>query len=331
MGTDVRSKSGPNYKWNVLIVAMVGAFMPFLDESIVNVSIPNIMSDFGSSVTEIEWIMTAYMLAFAALMPLTAWFRDRIGYKYIFLASLGVFTLGSLLCGLAWNLPSLITARIIQASGGGAITPTTMAMITEVFPREERGRALSFWGLAVILGPALGPTAGGYLTHTLGWRSIFLVNLPVGIACMFLTFLLLVKDRPHYAMKKPFDIWGFAFFTAFIVALLLGISRGEDEGWTSNYILACWLISILGLTGFMLAETYVEDRIIDLGLFRIPIFTSCMIMTMIRSIVLFGGTFLLPLFIQNEMGYDEITSGLIMLAQRVCNGRNDASDRNTQR
>jgi DHA2 family multidrug resistance protein len=236
-----------------------------------------------------------------------------MGYKLLFLANLSVFTFGSLLCGLAWNLPSLITARVIQAIGGGDIIPTTMAMITEVFPQEERGKALGYWGLGVILGPALGPTLGGYLTHTIGWRSIFLVNLPVGAVCLLLGALLLVKDKPEHSSGKRFDFWGFVFISAFLVSLLLGISKGEDEGWTSTFILSCWLISILGFIGFLLVETHVEESIIDLSLFRIPAFTSCMIMTFIRSIVLFGGTFLLPLFIQRVMGYNEITSGFIML------------------
>lgn len=313
METNNSLKASPRNKLNVLIVTMIGTFMAVLDSSIVNVSLPDIMANFGSNTTDIEWIMTGYMLAFAALMPLTAWLRDRVGYKYLFLSALGLFTAGSLLCGMAWNLPSLITARVIQALGGGAIMPTAMAMITEVFPKEERGKALGFWGLGVILGPALGPTLGGYLTNSFGWRSIFLVNLPVGIVVLLLGSMRLIKDTPHHSTHKPFDFWGFLFFTAFLVPMLLGISKGEDLGWKSVYVLSCGIISLLGFIGFILVETHVKDRIIDLGLFKIPAFTSCMIMTMARSIALFGGTFLLPLFIQRIMGYNEITSGLIML------------------
>ncbi len=313
MDKESQKRSNPNYKWNVLMVVMIGAFMSVLDSSIVNVSLPAIMSDFGSNITDIEWIMTGYMLSFAALMPLTAWFRDRIGYKYLYLSSLAVFTIGSLLCGMAWNLPSLITARVIQALGGGAIGPTSMAMITEVFPREERGQALGFWGLGIIMGPAIGPTLGGYLTNTLGWRSIFLVNLPVGIAGLLIGWRVLTKDVPHRSTHKPFDLWGFIFLTALLVSLLLGISKGEDQGWTSPFILGCWSVSILGFIGFLLVETHVRDRIIDLSLFKIPVFTSTMIVAAARSIALFGGTFLLPVFIQRVMGYNEITSGLILL------------------
>ena len=191
---------------------------------------------------------------------------------------------------------------MIQALGGGAIMPTSMAMITEVFPREERGKALGFWGLGSILGPAIGPTLGGFLTHSLGWRSIFLVNLPVGIICVFLGLRMLAEDVPHRSTRRPFDLWGFLFLTAFLVAFLLGLSKGESEGWTSPFILSCAVISLLGFIGFILVETHVTDRVIDLALFKIPAFSSSMVMTAARSIVLFGGTFLLPIFVQNLHG-----------------------------
>jgi MFS transporter, DHA2 family, multidrug resistance protein len=310
-------KASPKYKWNVLILVIIGTFMAMLDSSIVNVSLPDIIANFGSNITDIQWIMTAYMLAFAALMPLTAWLRDRVGYKYLFICAIGLFTAGSLLCGMAWSVQSLIMARVIQALGGGAIMPTGMAMLTEVFSIKERGQAFGYYGLGVIIGPMLGPTLGGYLTHAFTWRSVFLVNLPVGIICMLMASVQLAKDKPHHSTHKPFDFWGFLFFIAFLVPFLLGISKGEDKGWTSPYVLTCAVISMLGFIGFILVETQVKDRIIDLSLFKIPVFTSCMIVTLARSVALFGGTFLLPVFIQRIMGYNEITSGLIMLPSSI--------------
>jgi DHA2 family multidrug resistance protein len=136
-----------NYRWIVMGIVMIGTMMATLDSSIVNVSIPAIMADFGANIDDIEWVLTGYMIAFATLMPLTAWIRDHIGYKSLYIGSLFVFTLGSVLCGAAWNLESLIGARIIQALGGGAIAPTGMAMISEVFPPEERGKAIGIWGV----------------------------------------------------------------------------------------------------------------------------------------------------------------------------------------
>jgi EmrB/QacA subfamily drug resistance transporter len=313
METKDKRSSAPGYKWIVLIITMIGAFMASLDSSIVNVSLPSIMSDFGSSTSSIEWIMTGYMLAMAVTMPLTGWIRDRIGYKNLFIASLFVFTSGSLLCGLSWNLPVLVLARVIQALGAGAITPTVMAMMTEVFPGEERGKALGFYGMGVTIAPAIGPVLGGFLTSFLGWRSIFMVNLPIGVICMTIGLSMLSDDVPHNSMNKPFDFWGFSFLTVFLVPLLLGISKGEEQGWSSPFILACGVTAILGFIGFILAESHTEEKLVDLDLFKVPVFTSCIVVTAVRAIILFGGTFLLPLFIQRVIGYDALTCGLIML------------------
>jgi MFS transporter, DHA2 family, multidrug resistance protein len=302
-----------NYRWHVMGIVMIGTMMAALDTSIVNVSIPAIMSDFAAGVDEIEWVMTAYMIAFATLMPLTSWFRDRIGYKNLYITSLIIFTIGSLMCGAAWNMPTLITARVIQALGGGAITPTGMAMISEVFPPKERGKAIGIWGLGVILGPAFGPTVGGYLTHTLGWRSIFLINLPIGIVACIASYRFLIHDKPHRSTHRPFDLWGFIFLSLLLISLLLGLSKGEKEGWTSAYIVTCGIIAVISLIGFLLVETNISYGIIDLGLFSSPVFTACASVSLVRSIALYGGMFLLPLFIQQQMGYDEMQSGLMLL------------------
>jgi EmrB/QacA subfamily drug resistance transporter len=306
-------KNNDQYKWEVLAVVMVGTLMASLDTSIVNVSIPAIMADFGSSIDDVEWVVTGYMLAFATLMPLTAWLRDRIGHKLLYSASLVVFTLGSVLCGFAWNIPSLVTARVIQAMGGGAIIPTGMAMISEVFEPHERGRAMGYWGIGVIVGPAFGPTLGGYLTKTFGWPSIFLVNLPIGILGFWAATQVLKNDRPTHGNHRPFDYWGFAFLTIFLVTFLYGASRGEHDGWTSPMIIWCGIVSLAGFIGFLIVESLTESRVIDIQLFKIPVFATSMILTATRSMALFGGIFLLPLFLQQLKGLDEIQSGLILL------------------
>jgi DHA2 family multidrug resistance protein len=311
------NRNGPTgvaYKWEVLGVVMVGTLMAALDQSIVNVSLPDIMADFGSPVNDIEWVITGYMLAFATLMPLTAWLREHIGYKRLFVASLFVFTLGSLLCALAWNLPSLVTARVLQAFGGGAITPTGMAMISEVFEPHERGKAIGYWGVGVIVGPAFGPTLGGYLTNLFGWRSIFTVNLPVGILGILLALALFREDKPsEHAQRHPFDLWGFLFLSTFLVSFLLGLSQGEEKGWNSPFIYTCWGLAFTGFSGFTLVETLTPHGILDVRLLKIPVFSACIMVQGARSVALFGSTFLIPLFLQQIMGFNEIDSGLILL------------------
>ncbi|MBX3022930.1 MAG: DHA2 family efflux MFS transporter permease subunit [Bdellovibrionales bacterium] len=306
-------KRDDQYKWLVLAIVMIGTLMSALDASIVNVSIPAIMADFGSSLDDIEWVITSYMLAFAALMPLTAWLRDRMGHKSLYIWSLVVFTVGSLFCGLAWNLPSMIVARVIQAIGGGAITPTGMAMITETFEPHERGKALGFWAMGAVMGPAFGPTIGGYLTQAFGWPSIFLVNLPIGLLGVFFALRILRNDKPMEHFRKPFDAAGFVFLAVFLVAFLLAMTKGESEGWTSAYIITCVVLAMIGLTGFLLVESLVEHGIMDLSLLRDKVFAACFAMTGVRSLALYGGTFLLPVFLQNFKGYDELQSGLILL------------------
>ncbi len=301
------------YKWVVMPIIMLGILMATLDSSIVNVSIPKIMADFGVNLDDIEWVATGYMLAFATLMPLTGWLRDRIGYKNIYVGALCLFTLGSVLCGLAWNLPSLIAARVIQALGGGAMQPTAMAMMTEVFPPKERGRAMGFFGVGLIIGPAVGPTLGGWLTDYFGWRSIFMVNLPIGIIGIVAAIELLIKDAPHKIVKKPFDFWGFGFLSLFLVGALLGMSKGQREGWTSVFIITCFTLAALGLIGFLLVDLYVDYPIMDLRLFKIPIFSSATAITVARSAGLFGSIFLIPVFVQQQLGYTAFQSGLLML------------------
>jgi DHA2 family multidrug resistance protein len=310
---EAMTRKDPSYRWKVLGIVMVGTLMSALDSSIVNVSVPAIMADFGASINDIEWIITGYMLAFAASMPLTAWLREKVGHKFLYTASLVIFTLGSVLCGIAWNLPTLIFARVIQAIGGGALTPTGMAMITESFSPKERGKALGFWAMGAIMGPAFGPTVGGYLTKYFGWPSIFLINLPIGLIGIYYSLKILKADRPHGKHPRPFDSWGFAFLATFLVAFLLGISKGESEGWTSTLVVSCGIISFFSIVGFLLVESLTQHGIIDLGLLKRPVFAACMILTAIRSVALYGGTFLLPVFLQNFRGLDEVQSGLILL------------------
>jgi DHA2 family multidrug resistance protein len=307
------AEKASRYKWEVLGIVMIGTLMSALDASIVNVSIPAIMADFGSSLDDIEWVITSYMLAFAALMPLTAWLRDRVGHRFLYIASLMVFTVGSVMCGLSWNLPTMIFSRVIQAIGGGAITPTGMAMITETFEPHERGKALGFWGMGAVMGPAFGPTVGGYLTKFFGWPSIFLVNLPIGLLGIFLAIKILKADKPVHHKPKPFDAAGFIFLGIFLVTFLLGMSKGGTEGWTSPYVITCGIFAALGLTGFLLVESLVKNRIIELSLLKVPVFAACVILTAVRSVALYGGTFLLPVFLQNFKNLDEVQSGLLML------------------
>ena len=197
--------------------------------------------------------------------------------------------------------------------GGGAVGPTGMAMISDVFPPRERGKAMGFWGMGIIMGPTIGPTLGGWLTHVFGWRSIFLVNLPFGILNVLMAIEILRKDKPFAHARQTFDYVGFLSLTLFLVAFLLGLSKGESKGWGSEYVFWCAVLSLVGFALFLLVESEVQDPIIDLKVFRHGVFTITMILGVVRSVALFGGIFLIPLFLEKMMGLDEIQTGLAML------------------
>jgi DHA2 family multidrug resistance protein len=305
-----------SYRWQVLIVVMIATLMAGLDSSIVNIALPDMMAGFGTTVDNIEWVVTGYMLGYAVFIPMASWFKERLGSRRVFLGAVAVFTVGSGLCGLSWNLPSIIAARVFQAAGGGFITALAMSMVAEVFPPAERGKAIGLWAMGVILGPALGPTLGGYLTLHLGWRSIFMVNLPIGLLTVVLGAALLREGgEAHPSQHKPFDAWGCLFFSLFLVSILLGLSQGEEKGWHSAYIITCWILGSLGFLFFLMVEAAQPPGVglVDLSLFKSPVFTSCILVTVGRPIGLFGATFLLPLFMQNLMGRDELQSGLMLL------------------
>jgi MFS transporter, DHA2 family, multidrug resistance protein len=309
-----------SYKWKVLAIVMIGTLMSALDSSIVNVSLPKIMADFGASVDDIEWVVTGYMLSFATLMPLTAWMRDRMGSKILYTGALIVFVFGSVFCGLAWNLPSLILARVIQAFGGGALNPIGMAMISDAFHPRDRAKALGYWGVGAVCGPAFGPTLGGFLTEQISWRAIFLINLPIGVFGTIWAIAALRSGKAAHHTKKPFDIFGFGFLSLFLIAFLLGLSKGNKEGWMSAYIMTCWMLSAVGIVGFLTVEFLTDHPVIDLSLFKYNVFTAAAVVTVARSVALYGGTFLLPLFMQQLMGLEETNSGLILLPGAVIIG-----------
>jgi len=292
---------------------MIGTFMAILDTSIVNVALPHMMSAFGVNRDQIEWVSTGFMLASAVIMPSIGWLSDRISYERLYLLSLFIFTVGSALCAFAWSYHALIGFRVLQAIGGGAIQPIGMALVADLFEPEERGKALGIWGTGIMLGPAIGPTLGGYLTEWFNWRSIFSVNLPVGVAALALGLIIMDLNADRKNQTKSFDIFGYGFLSLFLITSLLALSNGERLGWSSNYILTCVALSVIGLVMFIAFEIHTDEPLLDLKLFKYHNYSISMLLSVFRSIGLFGGVFLLPLFLQNLVGYTTIQTGLWMM------------------
>ena len=298
-------------RWLVLGVVTTGTFLAVLDVSIVNVALPHIMTAFGVNVRQVKWVSTAFLIANAVGMPLTGWLGRRFGLGRLFAAELVVFTVGSALCAMAWSLEMLVFARVVQALGAGAIMPTSLALITETFPPSERGRAIGIWGVGFMVGPSVGPTMGGYLTEWLNWRAIFAVNLPICVVAILFASVALAPGRAD--PRQRFDWSGYLALATFLVASLLTLDQGQDQGWSSAPILLGAGVAVAGLLLFLALVWRAEHPVVPLRLFLSPDFTLSMVLGLVRSSTLFGALFLLPLFLQNVQGRDTIDTGLMMV------------------
>ena len=310
-------QTSESHRWFVLAIIMLGTFMAILDTTIVNVALPHMMSAFGVDRDKIEWVVTAFMLATAVTMTLMGWLANRLGFNALYLGSLFVFTAGSAVCATAWSYHSLIAARVLQAIGGGAIQPIGMAIITDLFEPHERGTALGVWGTGIMVGPAIGPTLGGYLTDWFGWRTIFSVNVPVGIFTIIFGLLIMKKRSVTKQEKEPLDIRGFIFLSMTLIAGLLALSNGQEKGWTSNYVLTCSVVTVVGLIYFIIFETAANYPILDLTLFKIRNFSLSIVLSVFRATGLFGGMFLLPIFLEDLVGYTTVQAGLWMMPTAI--------------
>ncbi len=303
------------YQWLVLINVLIGAFMAVLDSTIVNVGLTKIMNTFGTSVDKIEWIMTAYMLIMAVMLPASGWIADHLGYKRSYFTGLLLFTAGSLLCGIAWNETVLIACRVIQGLGGGLVMPVGMAIIMRTFPPEKRGMAMGFWGVAAAASVSFGPSIGGYLIDNFSWHMIFLVNVPVGILGLASTVIILKEYRTEHV--RSFDLGGAVSMTFFLVFLLLALACGNSSwntgGWGSDFIITCFALSAIGFALFMYIELTVKHPLVDLKLLKDFNFSLANLVFFIFGFGMFGSTFLLPLYLQNSLGYTALQAGMVFL------------------
>ncbi len=310
------------YKWFVLGNVMLGTFMAVLDGTIVNVSLPKIMSSFGVGLSTIQWVITAYMLAMAAMLPTSGWLADKFGYKKIYFWGLFLFTFGSLLCGMSSNETTLISSRIIQGLGAGMVQPLGMAIITREFPPHQRGMALGFWAIASAASVSFGPMIGGYLVDNFSWPLIFDVNVPVGIIALVLT-IIIQREFVHPNVKK-FDYVGFISVIIFLPVLLYALSEGNaatnSAGWTAPYILLCFAISAIGLVVFVTQELTTEDPLLDLRLLKNHNFGMANVIMLVFGMGMFGSTFLLPLYLQNSLDYTALQSGSVFLPVGIIQG-----------
>lgn len=301
--------------WLPLLVVVIGAFAAILNSSSINVALPKIMSIFGVSAEDAEWILTAYMLTSGVVIPITGYLGDRLGTKRVYLGCTAIFTLGSVLCSLAWSNGSMVAARVVQGIGGGAMMPVSMAIVYRIVPKEKIGLALGVWGMAAICGPAVGPTLGGYIVDNFNWRFLFTMNIPVGLIGLFLAYLLIPEGPLRKNLK--FDLWGFILSAVGCFTLLLALSEGTSEGWTSYYIVTLFTFSFFALLLFVIVELSQEQPMLDLRLFKNGIFSISVSAGSLITVGLYGGVFLIPLFTQNLMLMTPYETGLLLMPAAI--------------
>jgi DHA2 family multidrug resistance protein len=309
----MNSQSSEWYRWSVLGILMVGTFTIMLNSSIVNIALPQMMSSFGVNRNQIEWVSTGFMLSSAVAMPLVGWIVGRIGSKALYLISLCIFSLGTVACAVSWNYDAMIVSRAIQAIGAGGMQPVGMAIIANLFEPHERGKAIGVWATGMMIGPAFGPTLGGYITDWLSWRAVFWVNLPPALFALVGGAITIKSEKSETRFRIPFDLWGYIFLSIALIAGLLALSKGQEKGWDSTYTYACFAFTIVGLVMFIAIESSIRHPLLDLRLFLYRNYSIGMVLSIFRGVGLFGMMFLLPIFLQNLGGYTAIDAGILMM------------------
>ncbi len=298
-------------KWAVLAIVGLGVFMATIDSSIVNISLPSIAHYFGVPLSgTVEWVIIAYLVVIAALLLSIGRLADLIGRKTIWAVGLALFTVGSALCGLAPTLTLLVAARAFQGVGGALLMAVSPVMLTSAFPPQERGRALGLNAVVVALGVSVGPTAGGFLTEHFTWRAIFYVNVPLGIAGLIATLIVLTDSGAR--RRSRFDPLGAGLLAIGLATLTLGLSFGEEWGWTSPQLLASLGTAAVALITLVVVERHVPAPTVDFSLLRDRVFASANVSLVLSFLALFAVSFLLPFYLEELRGYSAEQAGLLL-------------------
>jgi len=296
-------------RWWVLVAMVFGLFMPMLDNLVVNVALPTIQRDLGSGVSGLQWIIDAYTLTFASFMLTGGTLGDLYGRKRFFLTGLGVFVLGSLMCGLSQDLGQLIAFRAVQGLGAAMLLPGTLSIITATFTGKERGAAIGIWAAMSGLAIALGPLIGGWLVEHVSWESIFFINVPIGIVGATLA-VIVVKESRDPTKSRRLDIPGLVTGTAGLFFLVFALIEGNDRGWTDGLILGAFALAALLLATFFVIESRREYPMLPLSFFKIPTFAASNVVAAAVFFALFGTTFFLSLYLQNVRGFSPVQAGI---------------------
>jgi DHA2 family multidrug resistance protein len=304
--------------WIIAFTVTLATFMEALDSSIANVALPHIAGTLGASYDEATWVLTSYLVSNAIVLPISGWISNRIGRKNFYMSCVAMFTVCSILCGLATTLPMLIFFRVIQGAAGGGLQPSERSILADTFPPEKRSVAFALYGMAVVVAPAIGPTVGGWITDNYTWRWIFFLNIPVGILSLILTSRI-VQDPPYLKkMRKKVgsvDGIGLGLLALTIGALQIMLDKGQEDDWFSSHvILTCAVLAVVGLVAFLYRELTAEHPILDLSLYKKRNFAMTQLVMLIIGAALYATTVMIPQFLQEQLGYTATEAGLALSA-----------------
>jgi DHA2 family multidrug resistance protein len=297
----------------ITVVVMAAALMAMIDISIVNVALSDIRASFGTPIDQIGWVSTGYMMANIVVIPMTGWLQRRFGFRRYFSTSVLIFTIASALCGLAWNLPSLVLFRILQGMGGGAIIPTSQAILFARYPRAQHGMAAALFGLGAITGPLLGPTIGGYMIDWASWHWIFLVNVPIGLTIAFLIPRVL-KEPGFQPDTSRIDAAGIGLLAVGMASLQYVLEEGNREGWgESTLILVLGAVAAIALLTFIVHELETPNPVVDLRVFKNRNYAAGTGLNFLLGLAVFGMSYLFSLYCGAVMHYAALDIGRIFL------------------
>jgi len=299
--------------WIIAVAVMFATFMEVLDTTVVNVSLQHIAGNLSASVDEASWALTSYLVANAIVLPMTGWLASFFGRKRTLQAAVFGFTAASFLCGIAPSLKMLIVFRVIQGATGGALQPLSQAVMLEAFQPQERGKAMAFWGLGIVVAPMLGPVLGGWLTDNYSWRWVFYINLPVGLASVIMTRLF-IFDPPYIRRtSRGIDYWGIGLLTVGVGALQVVLDKGQEEDWfASHWITAMAVVAAVGLIVFIWHELRSRDPVVHLRVFKVRTYSAGVFLMTMMGFVMYGSLLLLPIFLQTLLGYPALDAGIAM-------------------
>jgi EmrB/QacA subfamily drug resistance transporter len=309
---------GPLYHWWITAALMLGFMTAGLSVTVVQLAFPHIMTSLRADLDAMQWVQTSAMIMQAVMMPSVGWLGSRLGNRRLYLLSLGTFVGGSILCGMAWDVYSLIVFRVVQAIGAGPLFPLTQSIMFQTFPEEKRGLAMGVNSLGFSFGPMVGPVIGGYLLEHASWRTVFYINVPVGIISLILAYLVL--PYPRRREQRSLDVLGLFSMATFLVTFLLAVTQGREEGWNSRYIVTLFAIAVVAGVGFVVTELRQAEPFVELRLYKNVAFAMASLVVFLNTVTFMASSFVVTLFLQIHLLYTPLQAAWILMPSAVVIG-----------